>query len=125
MTWICSECGQENADDILRCSCGHEAQEISVHGGKEIKPTEDVITQIHAITNCPECNSNNIEKYSSNKRGYLLLLSAAISFGLSFIIRDGGYILYLSVPFLFVGLRLLYKNKNIIICKDCLYSNYK
>lgn len=125
MNWICPVCGQDNADDILRCTCGYEAKEITVCESKDISPLVLNITQLHAITNCPECNSQKIEKYNSNKRGTILLLLAAISFALSFIRSDGGYILYLTVPFLFVGLKLLYKNKNYIICKDCLYSNYK
>lgn len=125
MNWTCPVCDQDNADDILRCSCGYDAKEISAYEDKGNKLPVDKITQLHAITNCPECNSQNIEKYNSNKRGTILLLLAAISFALSFIISDGGYILYLTVPFLFVGLRLLYKNKYYIICKDCLYSNYK
>jgi len=81
--------------------------------------------QLHSISNCPECNSQNIEKYNSNKRGMILILLAVISFILSFVVNDGGYMLYFTAPFLYVGLRLLYKNKNYIICKDCLYSNYK
>jgi hypothetical protein len=125
MNWICPACRQDNADDVLRCSCGHEAQDISGYERKEIQSNIDGNAPLQSINYCPECNSQNIEKYNSNKRGKILLLLAAVSFALSFVINDGGYILYLSVPFLFVGLKMLFKNKNYIICKDCLFSNYK
>ena len=124
MIGICPVCGQDNTDDVLRCPCEHETQEMSGSEGKKIPPSMNS-AQLHIITNCPECNSQNIEKYNSNKRGTILTLLAAISFILPFVVNDGGDILYLTVTFLYAGLRLLYKNKNYIICKDCLYSNYK
>lgn len=125
MNWICPACRQDNAEDLLRCSCGYETQEISGRENNEIQSSVDGNISLQSINYCPECNSQNIEKYNSNKRGAILLLLAAVSFALSFVINDGGVILYLAVPFLLVGVRLLYKNKNYIICKDCLFSNYK
>lgn len=124
MTWKCPACGtNENSSDLLRCSCGYED---SGDNPKEIKTIQNESTEfprLEDITQCPECNSTNIEKFNTYKRGKLLLALAALYLIITVATNSLGYS-WFGFAILFIGgIRAIIKNRNIIVCKDCMYSN--
>lgn len=48
MTWICPECSNNNADSILRCTCGHEMREdeATLQQKKEINDESEALKNL-------------------------------------------------------------------------------
>ena len=81
MTWKCPACGtNDNSSDLLRCSCGYESSENPPQDiqAKQQETIENI--RLEDITQCPECNSSNIEKFNTFKRGKLILGIAGLYF---------------------------------------------
>jgi rubredoxin len=124
MTWRCPVCGTNDiSSDLLRCSCGYESSENTPQDMPSKQQETSEFIRLEDITNCPECNSSNIEKFNTFKRGKLILGIAGLYFIVAVFTNSLGYTWYGFAMLLVYGIRALFKNKNVIVCRECMYSN--